>query len=365
MVMNKRYFRRLSTINSTILFCLLFSFANATEKPVKFFSAEDTRFSYTGRVDFSNKTTPRFWAPGAYIKAKFKGSYCAVIVNDQMLYGTYHNYIQVVIDDQKPIRVKVKSKTDTITVASNLADKEHTITIVKDTEGSIGYIEFVGLQCEALLPPPAPKQRRIELFGNSITCGFGNDTTEIPCGKGEWYDKHNAWMSYGAITARALDADYHLSSVSGIGLIHSCCNLPILMPQVFDKIDMRENSIGWNFQSYQPDVVTICLGQNDGIQDSTAFCSAYVDLVKQLRNKYPKSSIVLLNSVMADTNLNTTLKSYITSVIKKTHSSGDLNTSFFFFPDRFVGGCDSHPSVAEHQKMAEQLTAYLRKLKNW
>jgi hypothetical protein len=107
MVMNKRYFRRLSTINSTILFCLLFSFANATEKPVKFFSAEDTRFSYTGRVDFSNKTTPRFWAPGAYIKAKFKGSYSAVIVNDQMLYGTYHNYIQVVIDDQKPIRLKL------------------------------------------------------------------------------------------------------------------------------------------------------------------------------------------------------------------------------------------------------------------
>jgi lysophospholipase L1-like esterase len=48
------------------------------------------------------------------------------------------------------------------------------------------------------------------------------------------------------------------------------------MPQVFDKVNMRIDSIPWDFKQYTPDVVTITLGQNDGIQDSVAFCSDYV-----------------------------------------------------------------------------------------
>jgi len=42
---------------------------------------------------------------------------------------------------------------------------------------------------------------------------------------------------------------------------------------------LRGDTITWDFKAYQPDVVTICLGQNDGPkQDSTLFCSTYVDL---------------------------------------------------------------------------------------
>lgn len=78
-------------------------------------------------------------------------------------------------------------------------------------------------------------------------------------------------MSYGPVTARMLDAQWMLSSVSGIGLMHSCCDMDIVMPDVYDKLNMRENKYRWNFAHYQPDVVTVALGQNDGIQDSAAF----------------------------------------------------------------------------------------------
>src|SRR4029077_4929292 len=132
------------------------------------------------------------------------------------------------------------------------------------------------IRCAKLVKPPSKRIRKIEFIGNSITCGTGSDLSEIPCGKGKWQDQHNAYMSYGAVTARTLGAQYHLSAVSGIGLMHSCCNMNIIMPQVFDKISMRNDTIKWDFKMYQPNVVTVCLGQNDGIQDSATFCKNYI-----------------------------------------------------------------------------------------
>ena len=80
------------------------------------------------------------------------------------------------------------------------------------------------------------------------------------------------------------------------------------MPQVFDKINMRSDSIAWVFNRYIPDVVTICLGQNDGIQDSTVFCTNYINFIKQVRQQYKKANIVCLTSPMADEKLVAVLK---------------------------------------------------------
>jgi Carbohydrate esterase 2 N-terminal len=171
------------------------------------------------------------------------------------------------------LRIQTKNKTDTIIATHDSTDGEHTITICKDTESGNGYLEFIGFTCENIIPLEKRPSRKIEFIGNSITCGSGSDLSEIPCGKGLWYDQHNAYLSYGPITARILNAQWQLSAVSGIGLIHSCCKMDIAMPQVFDKINMRSDSIQWDFSRYQPDVVTICLGQNDGILDSALFCN--------------------------------------------------------------------------------------------
>jgi hypothetical protein len=52
-----------------------------------FFEADNPMFQFVGRIDFSNVKQPRFWSPGVYIKAKFKGSTCKLLVNDQELWG--------------------------------------------------------------------------------------------------------------------------------------------------------------------------------------------------------------------------------------------------------------------------------------
>ncbi|RZK43986.1 MAG: acetyl xylan esterase [Pedobacter sp.] len=333
----------------------------------QFYPANDSKIQYVGRVDFSNPLKPRMWASGSYVIAKFTGSSLTLNINDEVIYGSVHNYIEVKIDDKPSYRLQLKTKENKIEIAKDLKEGEHTVVICKNTEFENGYIEIVGFTCEQLLTPPALKSRKIEFIGDSITCGFGSDESQIKCGdkKTQWYDQHNAYSAYGPITARSLDAQYHLSSVSGIGLMRSCCDKKTIMPQVFDKINMAKNEIQWDFNRYQPDVVTVCLGQNDGVQDSTLFCDAYVKFAKTLRSYYPKAKLVFLTSPMADETLKTALVNYLAAVKAELNKQGEDNIGTYIFSKQSKNGCGSHPSLAEQQQIATELTAYLKKTMNW
>jgi lysophospholipase L1-like esterase len=339
----------------------------SAQAQVSFFGPSHPDIVYTGRIDFTNPQLPRFWQGGVYITAKFSGSFCSVLLEDEVLWGKSHNYVTIVIDGGKPLRIRLKEKTNTINVGKtfNLSEGDHTIIITKDTEAGVGYLEFKGLVCKSLLPLSANAGRKLEFIGDSITAGMENDLAEIPCDQGEWFDQHNAWLSYGPLTARSLSAQWHLSAVSGIGLIHSCCGMKITMPQVYDKINQRKDTLLWDFKRYQPDAVTICLGQNDGVQDSVQFCSAYINFINTVRKKYPDASIVCLSSPMANARLTKVLKNYLTAVVQQVNTKGDRKVSKFFFSKSFNNGCGGHPDLADHQQIASELTAYLRSFLQW
>lgn len=344
----------------TVLICSSFAVTQGN-----FFSADHKYIQYTGRGDFSNPAKPKFWASGAYVKVKFSGTSCTLQINDEMIWGKVLNYLEIKVDNQPAYRIQLKGKSNEIVLAKNLTNGEHEVTICKNSEAENGYIEIVGFTCDKLLPLPAKEKRKIEFIGDSITCGAGSDESEIPCDKGEWHDQHNAWFAYGPTTARSLNAQWHLSSVSGIGLMHSCCDKKIVMPQVFDKVSLARDTIKWDFSRYQPDVVTVCLGQNDGIQDSTLFCGAYVKFAQTLRAYYPKARIVLLTSPMAHKELKEVLVKYISAVKAALQKKGDRNVGTYVFSKQSNKGCGGHPSLTEHKEIANELTAYLKKTMKW
>jgi lysophospholipase L1-like esterase len=355
--------------NIALIFVVLVNAALAAGAPpkdreLKLFKADDNRIQYTGRIDFSDPQKPRIWAPGVYIAAKFKGSKCEVLINDDIAGGN-HNYLEIIIDGKNPYRIQLSEQTNVIKLPDSLADSQHTVMICKDTESNIGYIDFIGFRCERLLSLPAKPQRKIEYIGDSITSGTGMDLSVIPCGKGQWYDEHNAYMSYGPRTSRNLDAQWHLTSLAGVGLIHSCCNMNVVMPQIFDKVFLRNDSIKWDFKKYQPDIVTICLGENDGIKDSTLFCGAFVDFIRTIRKDYPKADIICLTSPMAKPSLRAALQNYLTGITNYMNSHGDKKVYKYFFSRQFHNGCGGHPDMAEHQLIADELTAYIKQLKGW
>jgi len=339
--------------------------ASNKSETLKLFKADNSNIQYVGRIDFSNPSVPRIWAPGVYIKARFKGSQCEILLNDEVLGGNNHNYLEIIIDGKNPYRIQTTGKVNTIKVPDGLADTEHTILICKDTESNIGYIDFVGFRCEDLLPLPPEPERKIEYFGDSITSGTGMDLSVIPCGKGQWYDQHNAYMSYGARTSRNLDAQWQLTALAGVGLVHSCCKMNVVMPEIYDKVSLRSDSINWDFKAYQPDVVTICLGQNDGKQDSTFYCTAYVNFIKAIRQHYPKADIICLTSPMADKGLTAVLQSYLTGITAYMNANGDKKVSKYFFSKQYHNGCGGHPDMDEHALIADELTAYIKQLKGW
>jgi lysophospholipase L1-like esterase len=368
-ILNKSFF-----FKSGLFSALIFSFilagcgskklAAQQKSAATFFAANNPNIRYVGRVDFSNPKKPQIWAPGAYIKVRFKGPALKLLVKNRDGNGKTRCYLEIIIDHRELRRIQLSSAADTVVIAKGLKNEVHTATIVKDTEG-INSIEIEGFFANKLLPLSSKPGRKIQFIGDSITCGFGNDTSQKPCSKGAWYDHENAYMSFGLTAARKLHARWALASVSGIGLIHSCCGMKITMPQVYGHLDMRDDSIPIKFDRTPPDVVAICLGQNDGIQDSTEFTGTYVKFIERLRKHYPKAQIVCLTSPMADAKLNQVLKNYLKGVVQKMHQKGDKKVSKYFFKKRYHNGCDGHPSMKQDKLMAQEVSTYLRGLMHW
>ena len=330
--------------------------------------ADNPNFQYIGRFDLSDPEKPRVWTAGAYIMAKFTGTYCEISLIDEVRYNSNYNYLEIVIDGTQHIRVRTVGDYNTFNISNYLTPGEHTLLICKSTESEMGYIDFRGLHLEsadALLTPDPLPARKIEFIGNSITCGSGIDLSISGGVCGGWFDNHNAYLSYGPVTARNLSAQWHISARSGIGLIHSCCNMMYTMPDIYSTYEVQLNGAEWDFGAYIPDLVTIGLGQNDGSQDSAAFCSVYVDFIGEIRGHYPDASIILLNSPMADNSLNSVLVEYTGSVAGYLNSQGDNQVYSLELPHNFNSGCAYHPDLDQHQTVADALSDFIINTLGW
>jgi hypothetical protein len=336
--------------------------------------ADNTNIRYVGRIDWKNPAAPSFSNPGVYIKAEFKGTYCNIDIEDE----TNMNYIAVVIDNGPPERFLIDKGRKIYKVASGLSKKEHSILICKETESGVGSLIFYGFRCDGLLKVNDMPTRKMECYGNSITCGakmlFGSPC-ELTNNGTNWNAANSAYLSYGALTARNLNAQWQLTSVSGIGLIQSCCNMKIAMPDVYDRQSLNESSSPqWDFNKYIPDVVTICLGQNDGasVVASMEFKAAYVTFIHNLRYKYPGCTFFLLTSPMADSSsskncLFNVMKETLASVVDSANKSGDLKVCWVALPHDMNKGCpgQGHPSEAEHKQTAVVLEKAIKAKMNW
>src|SRR5689334_22735935 len=95
-----------------LLICVLMVLAgslHSQRSSLKFYAADNPFIQYTGRIDFTDPKLPRFWQPGVYITLRFAGDYCAIILNDEILWGKNHNYLEIVVDG-KAERIQTKAK---------------------------------------------------------------------------------------------------------------------------------------------------------------------------------------------------------------------------------------------------------------
>ncbi|HEX2395226.1 MAG TPA: SGNH/GDSL hydrolase family protein [Bacteroidales bacterium] len=343
-----------------LLFALLvISCDKSTEKV--FISPDDPAIIYTGRFDLSEKSKPVFMYSGCSIKTIFTGTSVELLLKDDSL----RNFFTVIIDDS--LFVLPSDRTDsTYMLANNLTDKKHTLEIIRRTEWSGGNTTFLGFKLDhkGRLEKPELNKYRIEFIGDSYTCGYGNEGLSQT--ENFRYETENNYLSFGAITARSLKADYLAVCRSGIGIVQGYGGLrDFNMPGCYDEV-INGSSVMWNYLQYQPHLVFIDLITNDlsAPVDSAEFVDTYLSFLQRIRNNYPEAYIVCAAGPSSPGKKWETIRSYIRTITDKFGKT-DQRINYFEFSPFVPNGSDWHPNVEEHKKMAEELIPFIKNLMHW
>lgn len=358
--------------HSILVLCFAIAACTSTKKNIGHNSLQATELLPYGRTDITNNKLELI-SSAAHFGFSFRGNSCDIYAS--LPVGMDHNYLQYEIDGvyQKRIKISKDEKSPVHVTASN--NGTHKVWIYKATEATTGPVFIEKITGTALAAIPSSNAPLIEFIGNSITCGADADDSEMPCGKGEYHDYHNAYYAYGPRVARQLGVNYILSSVSGIGIYRTWNREEPSMPQVYDKTDFRVGSTrNWDFNKYSPKIVSIALGTNDLSNgdgksprtpfDSARFVNNYIGFVQFVKSKCPGAQIVFLNSPMVGGDRNTLLQNCLQTIKMKIDSlhPADPPVTLFFFKPMQARGCAGHPNVEDHAILADELLPFFNSL---
>jgi hypothetical protein len=82
----------------------------------------------------------------------------------------------------------------------------------------------------------------------------------------------------------------------------------------------------------------------------------------QAFNDNEVARFVLLTSPMADNDLREWQKSMLTAIAKQLEKENVGQVSTYFFSRAWNGGGVSHPSVEEHEQIADELSNYIKSI---
>lgn len=361
---------------SSLLFCgMLAGFslsasAEAHQNDKVFISSDDSHIVYMGRISRTIPHMVRFTYPGVSIFANFEGT------SLQMKVKPGSGAFMVEIDDELPYRINYSANDSVQTLAEGLPEGIHRVRVMYAIEGYELKPAFKGFYLDHgchLAEAPVLPERRIEFIGNSITCGYGVES-ENP--KDPFtYDTENHFYTYAARTARALKAQHLVVARSGIGIYRNYAaprsGSKDCMPAMYEQVLFTDSTELWNHALYTPDVVCINLGTNDislNDYDMDLLTDGYRRFMKKLRSIYPKAKLVLLSGSMTDSQALSDIKKAMDTVADEMHKNGDKEVYRFDMSPQTGSlgmGASYHPSMRQHQKMASELTAFLKKLMNW
>lgn len=344
----------------------------------------DPNLRYVGRVDCSDRAAPAFAFPGVSLRARFEGDSLDLRLRDHGA-GTPQstNYYDVLIDDRPPLLVEASPARQVYELARGLGPGAHQVEIWKRTEsgsGDAGRGDLLGLrvrQGTRLLPLP-PRARRMEFIGDSITCGYGDELSTRDPDHAHFTSRNsNARLAFGAVAARALDADYVAVAYSGRGVIRNWDGFAgPTMPEMYLRILPETPAApAWDPARFTPDVVVVNLGTNDfspGELDRAAFARAYLSFVTRLRGYYPQAAIITaVGPMLSDfyppgARAWSSIQELVQKAVAEREAAGDRRVYFIAFePQTAPYGEDWHPTVATHQRMAEQLVTLVKRVQGW
>jgi lysophospholipase L1-like esterase len=338
--------------------------------PTGIVDADDPNIQYIGRFDASDPKHRIFDWPGVQICARFQGTSCSIRLADKK------DEYAIIVDHHAPRILTIDSTVDVFRIASGLVDSfPHSIMIQKRTEPLVGKGIFSGFILDSgktLLPPEQHSERRIEFIGNSITSGYGVE--------GESPETHfspqteNACMSYAAMTARELHAEYMLISYSGRGVVRNygdtCITSSDPMPTLYDRVCFCDTVHKWDFASWIPQVVVINLGTNDfstkPYPPKNIFEDAFVRLLNRVRSQYDGVTIFCVcGPMIIEPGIG-----YIREIVEQQQKRNRDKDVFFveIKADALAKtdwGSDRHPNITGMSKITDILSRAIKLRMCW
>ena len=278
-------------------------------------------------------------------------------------------------------------------------DTVRTVRFLKEVqpvrEDEKKYLLIHGVECDGELLEVPKKRMNIEFIGDSLSSGEGLGGSAKLVGAGSAMfgtDGH-----YALKIANHFDADFRILSQGGWGVYCSCHNdLIHIMPKYYEQIcgvllGERNEQLGalekHDFTQWQPDVVIINLGSNDGfaldrvawvnsedgkvyrqetnsyggVEEKSAlrFETAVVDFLKKLRVLNPKAYLLWAYGMCDHTML-----PYLKKAVEKyKEESKDTKVDFQSLPtttELWVGS-SNHPGVITHGYAADVLINKIEK----
>ena len=330
----------------------------------QFVPAGDRHISYEGRILLSKDAAELMW-PGTAVKIDFVGTGVSGQIKDQ----DTSNYYNVIVDGIVTGKIHPDTSKKDYLLAEGLPYGRHSVELFKRTEWDKGKTWFYGFIFEekAVLAHPAKKPaRKMEFFGNSITCGYAIEDRvgDSPIG---YYE--NSYDSYAAITARHFHAQCHYTAKSGIGVMVSW--FPLIMPEMYNRLDPTDSGSRWDFSNYVPDLVVINLLQNDawitnmpaneqfkhrfGTQrpSEDVIIQSYRNFVRTVRQVYPKARIICMLGNMDITREGSPWPGYVQKAVQELN---DPRVFTLVVPYKNTPG---HPKTEEQKAMADTLIGFI------
>lgn len=324
---------------------------------------------------------------GSGAEYTFTGTKCEVTIlgdNVATASGSENQYARVAIyvNDEKVVDELIKDAEKTFKVfeSENLENVDVRIVKLSESAHSTMGIKNIKVTSKDEIKPVEKKEHSIEFIGDSITCGYGVDDEN--CNNHFSTATEDFTKSYAYKTAQALDADYSAVSYSGYGIISGYTTgdkVNTLVPDYYDKVgfscgyfngEIAPDSLKWNFEKSQPDVIVVNLGTNDSSycgsdeERKAEFTDAYADFLKDIRSHNPNAKILCTLGTMGDA-----LYGNIESAAAKyTEETGDTNISCMKFDLQLYSdgwAADYHPTEITHTKAAAKLTNEIKELMGW
>lgn len=282
---------------------------------------------------------------GFAVSGYFKGDVCVDVDINLNKVSCMYAYSVTDGDYENAVRITMNSSGEYV-IASFAEAGEHTIELIKATEGGLAKLDIKSLGVTGSLnSAPAQKQLSLEFLGDSITSGWGIYTYD-ELGTDDQSVVSDTFLNYASRTARALNAEVSVISRSGI-------RTEQLFEEQYPYIHNRSKEL-WSYTSH-PDIIVVNLGQNDTgtyADNQAAFAEMVTERLEYLRRLHPNAAIIWVNGMMSTT---------LMPAIAQAVTDFDDPLVFSLCLPTNTDGQYSHPSVSGHINAAAVLTEYISK----